>query len=114
MCHIKYIDTLMRDLGLKVNRKSNPLAEMFTPYRPVDYRGLIDEYLATRAKNVTDTPRRFRRIPEQSYKFLLTLTNICRRFWTATFFELCSLCFFMLFLYLVTDSLPERSFLSTA
>lgn len=23
---------------------------MFTPYRPVDYRGLIDEYLAARAK----------------------------------------------------------------
>ena len=47
---LKYIDTLMRDLGLKVNRKSNPITEMFTPYKPVEYKGLVDEYLATRAK----------------------------------------------------------------
>ncbi len=40
----------MRDLGLKVNRKSNPITEMFTPYKPVEYKGLVDEYLATRAK----------------------------------------------------------------
>ncbi|WEW58623.1 FAD-dependent monooxygenase dep4 [Emydomyces testavorans] len=50
--YLSYIDTLMRDLGLNPHRKSNILAEMFVPYRPSDYRGLIDEYLAGRAKAV--------------------------------------------------------------
>ncbi|EER28767.1 Flavin-binding monooxygenase-like family protein [Coccidioides posadasii C735 delta SOWgp] len=47
---LSYIDTLMRDLGLNPHRKSNMFAEMFVPYKPRDYRGLIDEYLAARAK----------------------------------------------------------------
>lgn len=42
---IKYIDTLCRELGIRTNRKSNPISEMFTPYRPSDYNGLIDEFL---------------------------------------------------------------------
>ncbi len=44
----QYIDTLAQDLGIKTNRKSNPISEMFSTYRPRDYRGLIDEYLRVR------------------------------------------------------------------
>jgi len=40
------VDSLANDLGIKTNRKSNILAEMCSPYRPSDYRGLVDEYLA--------------------------------------------------------------------
>ena len=45
----QYIDTLARDLGVKVNRKSNPFSEMFLPYRPSDYRGLVGEFLQAEA-----------------------------------------------------------------
>ncbi|KAK3168680.1 hypothetical protein OEA41_005128 [Lepraria neglecta] len=48
--YLSYIDTLTRDLGLNVSREGNQFAEMFAPYRPVDYCGLIDEYFASRAK----------------------------------------------------------------
>lgn len=41
----QYIDALARDLGIKTNRKGNFISEMFSSYRPSDYRGLIDEYL---------------------------------------------------------------------
>ncbi|EEP76518.1 predicted protein [Uncinocarpus reesii 1704] len=52
--YLSYIDTLMRDLRLKTHRKSNIFAEMFVPYRPSDYRGLIDEFLSARkARNGT-------------------------------------------------------------
>lgn len=44
----QYIDTLMEDLGLNPYRKKSFFKEWFTPYRPRDYRGLIQEYLATR------------------------------------------------------------------
>ena len=44
----QYVDTLARDLGIKTNRKSNPISEMFATYRPRDYRGLIDEYLGAK------------------------------------------------------------------
>ncbi|ETN44956.1 uncharacterized protein HMPREF1541_09831 [Cyphellophora europaea CBS 101466] len=47
---LAYVDTLARDLGVRVNRKSNPISEMLATYRPRDYRGLIDEYRAVRAK----------------------------------------------------------------
>ncbi|KAI4263608.1 MAG: hypothetical protein L6R42_001252 [Xanthoria sp. 1 TBL-2021] len=44
--YLAYIDTLAKDLGIKTNRKSNPIAEMIASYRPRDYNGLFDEYLA--------------------------------------------------------------------
>jgi dimethylaniline monooxygenase (N-oxide forming) len=47
----QYIDTLCRELGIRTNRKSNPISEMFTPYRPSDYNGLIDEFRAAQGKN---------------------------------------------------------------
>lgn len=40
----KYIDTLCRDLGIKTNRKSNFYKELFEPYSPRDYRGIIEEW----------------------------------------------------------------------
>ncbi|KAL8727153.1 MAG: hypothetical protein Q9166_006249 [cf. Caloplaca sp. 2 TL-2023] len=43
--YLAYIDTLAKDLGIKTNRKRNPISEMFSSYRPSDYNGLIDEYL---------------------------------------------------------------------
>ncbi|KAI4232033.1 MAG: hypothetical protein LQ349_005243 [Xanthoria aureola] len=48
--YLAYIDTLAKDLGIKTNRKSNPITEMFASYRPQDYNGLIDEYLAASAR----------------------------------------------------------------
>ncbi|KAM5452532.1 hypothetical protein MaudCBS49596_003350 [Microsporum audouinii] len=46
--YISYLDTLMRDLGLNPYRKKSAFAEWFMPYRPSDYRGVIDEYLASK------------------------------------------------------------------
>ncbi len=54
---MQYIDTLARDLGIKTNRKSNPVSEMFTPYRPRDYRGLIDEFLEVEERRARLKPR---------------------------------------------------------
>ncbi|KAK8136725.1 hypothetical protein PG984_004665 [Apiospora sp. TS-2023a] len=48
--YLSYIDTLIRDLGLKVGRKGTMFAEQFEPYKPQDYKGLIREYLDTREK----------------------------------------------------------------
>ncbi|KID93457.1 hypothetical protein MAJ_10579, partial [Metarhizium majus ARSEF 297] len=47
---LSYIDALATDLGLNTNRKANAISEMFTPYRPSDWRGLISEYLAVEKK----------------------------------------------------------------
>jgi len=49
--YLPYLDTLMLDLGLNPNRKSNICAEMFVRYRPSDCCGLLDEYLALKEKN---------------------------------------------------------------
>ncbi|CAG8960046.1 hypothetical protein HYFRA_00013234 [Hymenoscyphus fraxineus] len=49
--YLSYIDTLAKDLGIKTNRKGNPISEMFSPYRPRDYRGLIDEFLAAQERD---------------------------------------------------------------
>ena len=46
----QYIDTLCTELGIRTNRKSNFFTEMFTPYRPSDYNGLIDEFLAAQSQ----------------------------------------------------------------
>ncbi|KAJ8107958.1 hypothetical protein ONZ43_g6571 [Nemania bipapillata] len=43
---LSYIDTLAGDLGIKSSRKSNPFSEMFVRYKPSDYKGMIDEFLA--------------------------------------------------------------------
>ncbi|KAL1999929.1 hypothetical protein VTN02DRAFT_3796 [Thermoascus thermophilus] len=43
---IPYVDVLLRDLGLRVHRKSGRLAEWFQPYGPEDYRCLVDEWKA--------------------------------------------------------------------
>jgi cation diffusion facilitator CzcD-associated flavoprotein CzcO len=46
---IPYIDLLLSDLQLRQHRKKNVLAEIFQPYGPEDYRGLVDEW---KLKNV--------------------------------------------------------------
>ncbi|KAF9884962.1 hypothetical protein FE257_000872 [Aspergillus nanangensis] len=46
--YVPYIDTLMRDLGLRTKRKANPVADLLMPYRPTDYADLIPEYLQAR------------------------------------------------------------------
>ncbi|KAL1966821.1 hypothetical protein VTN77DRAFT_3786 [Rasamsonia byssochlamydoides] len=43
---IPYVDLLLRDLGLRTHRKGSLLAEMFHPYGPEDYRGIVDEWKA--------------------------------------------------------------------
>ncbi|KAL9060510.1 MAG: hypothetical protein Q9206_001014 [Seirophora lacunosa] len=48
--YLSYIDTLARDLGVRTKRKGNFFMEMFSPYRPSDYNGLIDEFLAAERK----------------------------------------------------------------
>lgn len=47
----QYIDTLCRDLGIRTQRKSNPILEMFAPYRPSDYKGLVEEFLEAQHRN---------------------------------------------------------------
>ncbi|RFU34093.1 hypothetical protein B7463_g2241, partial [Scytalidium lignicola] len=41
---LPYVDILLGDLGLKVNRKSSWWKELFEAYRPVDYRGIVEEW----------------------------------------------------------------------
>jgi hypothetical protein len=41
-----YVDMLLQDLGLRWYRKANAVAEMFQPYGPKDYSGLVDEWMA--------------------------------------------------------------------
>ncbi|KAJ5816972.1 hypothetical protein N7447_009205 [Penicillium robsamsonii] len=43
---LPYVDTLFRDLGLNSRRKSNPVAELLEPYKPEDFNGFINDYLA--------------------------------------------------------------------
>ncbi|KAL2831376.1 cofactor FMO1 FAD enzyme [Aspergillus cavernicola] len=44
---LSYIDTLLGDLGINTVRRSNPLAELFLPAYPRNYRGLVDEFRRT-------------------------------------------------------------------
>ncbi|KAJ5918463.1 hypothetical protein N7466_010455 [Penicillium verhagenii] len=60
---LPYIDTLCKDLGINSRRKSNPLAEIFSPYRPEDFNGFIDEYFANQMKASTSEPKALTRIP---------------------------------------------------
>ena len=43
---VPYIDMLLRDMGLRNRRKSGFWSEMFHPYGPQDYVGLVDEWKA--------------------------------------------------------------------
>ncbi|MCJ1356958.1 MAG: hypothetical protein MMC33_006954 [Icmadophila ericetorum] len=52
---LPYIDSLFGDLGLESRRKSNPIAEIFSPYHPHDFNGFVDEYLAKREAMQTDS-----------------------------------------------------------
>ncbi|KAH8598660.1 hypothetical protein B0O99DRAFT_650378 [Bisporella sp. PMI_857] len=42
---LPYLDSLCRDMGLNSNRKNNFISEIFSPYKPEDFNGFIDEYL---------------------------------------------------------------------
>ncbi|KID85845.1 Flavin monooxygenase-like protein [Metarhizium guizhouense ARSEF 977] len=41
---VPYVDLLLNDLGLKVHRKQSWLMELVAPYKPRDYRGLMEEW----------------------------------------------------------------------
>jgi cation diffusion facilitator CzcD-associated flavoprotein CzcO len=43
---IPYVDMLLNDLGLKTHRKPSLLKELTSPYTPVDYYGVVDEWKA--------------------------------------------------------------------
>ena len=44
---LPYIDLLLQDLGLKVNRKNGMFKEITEPYSPRDFVGLVDEWVDT-------------------------------------------------------------------
>jgi hypothetical protein len=46
---LPYVDLLLNDLGLKNHRKATQIAEITEPYKPWDYKGLTQEWLASRA-----------------------------------------------------------------
>ncbi|KAJ8105290.1 hypothetical protein ONZ43_g7485 [Nemania bipapillata] len=44
---LPYVDTLFGDLKLNSRRKSNPISEMLSPYKPEDFAGFIEEYISS-------------------------------------------------------------------
>jgi cation diffusion facilitator CzcD-associated flavoprotein CzcO len=44
---LPYIDLLLRDLELPYRRKNGRLRELFEPYGPKDYKGLVEDWLYT-------------------------------------------------------------------
>jgi len=46
----QYVETLCKDLGINSRRKSNPISELFSPYKPEDFNGFVDEYLEKRRR----------------------------------------------------------------
>lgn len=44
----------MRDLGLNPRRKKTVFEEWFVPYRPQDYRGLLQEYLSAHSRRIPE------------------------------------------------------------
>ncbi|KAJ9617259.1 hypothetical protein H2200_000980 [Cladophialophora chaetospira] len=47
---VPYLDMLLRDLNLESHRKKGRLADIFDPYGPEDYIGLVDEWKAGHEK----------------------------------------------------------------
>jgi len=45
---LPYLDMLLSDLGLDRHRKRTAIAEVFSPYGPADYTGIVNEWLATK------------------------------------------------------------------
>lgn len=43
---LPYVDMLLRDMGIKNNRKKGLFAELTKPYLPSDFRGLVEEWRA--------------------------------------------------------------------
>ncbi|KAJ4151182.1 hypothetical protein LMH87_011897 [Akanthomyces muscarius] len=43
---LPYVDLLLRDMGLRNNRKGSLFAELTKPYLPRDFRGLVEEWKA--------------------------------------------------------------------
>lgn len=41
---LPYMDLLLRDLGLKINRKSTTFKDITEPYGPAEFAGLVDEW----------------------------------------------------------------------
>ncbi|KAH7413909.1 hypothetical protein DE146DRAFT_601510 [Phaeosphaeria sp. MPI-PUGE-AT-0046c] len=41
---LPYLDLMLKDIGIKNQRKKSWWAERFTPYMPVDYIGIVEEY----------------------------------------------------------------------
>lgn len=50
----QYVDTLCKDLGIESYRKNNPISELFSPYKPEDFDGFVDEYLANQQAQKED------------------------------------------------------------
>ncbi|RJE25980.1 Flavin-binding monooxygenase [Aspergillus sclerotialis] len=48
---IPYFDVLLRDLGLKNHRKASPMAEITDPYKPWDYKDVVEEWIAHKCTN---------------------------------------------------------------
>jgi dimethylaniline monooxygenase (N-oxide forming) len=44
----QYLDVLLMEMGVKPNRKRNPLSEYFDAYKPEDYAGVFAEYKKAR------------------------------------------------------------------
>lgn len=55
---LPYVDTLCKDLGINSRRKPNVLAEIFSPYRPEDFNGFIDEYMLKRLNESVSKPKK--------------------------------------------------------
>ena len=47
---LPYVDLLMNDLGLPCRRKDTQINELLEPYKPRDYKGITQEWLALQAK----------------------------------------------------------------
>jgi hypothetical protein len=43
---LPYVDQLLKDIGVRNQRKDSWFQERFTAYMPKDYRGIVDEYMA--------------------------------------------------------------------
>lgn len=46
---LPYVDLLLNDLGLKIHRKGSQVQEILEPYKPKDYKGLVEEWSAKKA-----------------------------------------------------------------